>query len=52
MTLSLETRINVENNYLNLHNDLTLVYCAFPDNLLYLTPQPQHFLLSLAEDGI
>ena len=36
---------------LNLHN-LTLVYGAFPDNLLLLIPHLQKLLLSLAEDGI
>lgn len=48
---SLETLINAEGKDLNLHNNHTLVYCAFPGNLPYLTPHPQH-LLSSAEDGI
>lgn len=51
VTLSLETLINAKDNHLYLRNNLTLVNCAFPGNLLQLTPHLQHILLSLAEDG-
>lgn len=37
---------------LNLHNNPTLVYCAFPGNFQRLTPHPQHPLFCLAEDNI
>ena len=52
MSKSLETVINGEVNDLSLHNNLTLVYCAFPGHLPLLIPHPQQFLLSLAKDGI
>lgn len=41
-----------EGHDLNLHNNPTLVYCAFPGNLQQLTPHPQHPLFCLAEDNI
>lgn len=37
---SLETLISAEGQDWNLHNSLTTVYCAFPDNLTNLTPPP------------
>lgn len=51
MTNSLETVINGESIDLNVHNHLTLEYCALPRNFPLLTPHPQH-LLSLARDSI
>lgn len=42
MTQSLEHLINRESNNLNMHNNLTYVYCAFPYNLPLPTSQPQH----------
>lgn len=33
MTLPLQTLINTKDHYLNLHNNLTLVYHAFPGNI-------------------
>lgn len=48
---SLETVINGDGRDLNLHYNLTRVYCAFPGNLLSLTSH-REYLLSLAEDGI
>lgn len=51
MTLNiLETVINGESRDLNLHNNFTLDYYAFPGNL-ELTPPTQH-LLSLAGESI
>lgn len=34
------------------YNNLTLVYCAFPRNLLWLTLYPHLLLWPLAVDGI
>lgn len=51
MTLSLKTLISSEDKDLNLHNNLTLVHCAFPGNPLTAPPHTQ-YLLSSAEDGI
>ena len=51
-TLSLETLINVEGKDFNLHDDLTLVYCAFLVISITDSPHPQHPPLSLAEAGI
>lgn len=47
--------VNLGNSYsgeardLNLHNNITFVYCAFPSDLPYLTSQPQYLLLSSAK---
>ena len=49
---SLETLISGEGTDLNLHNNLTLVYCAFPGNFPRRSTHPQHPLLPLAENGI
>ena len=52
MTKSLETLIRGEGVDLNLHNNLTLAYCAFADDLPKLASPLQLLLLSLAGGGI
>lgn len=51
MTKFLETLNNGEDPDLNLHNNHTFDYCAFPGNL-HTPPTPPNLLLSLAGDGI
>jgi len=54
MTQTLETLISVEGTNLNLHDNLALVYYAFPDNLPSLASPPQlpTSLLWLAGGGV
>ena len=47
---SLETLNNVEGKDLNLHNNLTTVYCAFPGLSHIWPPRPQHLISSLIGD--
>ena len=49
---SLETVNNGGSMDLNLHDNLTLVYCAFALKTSHKYPHPQHLLYSLAGDGI
>lgn len=50
---SLETLLNGEGTDENLRNNLTLIYCALPDNLSELaSPPPRIVLVSFSKDGV